>query len=111
LFQPHVHGASNWAPPSYSPRTGLFYVSHWEESAIIMYADNVFPRGADDNPQQTAMGQVDQQQFFNDEDEAYGVVRAYDPETLDAVWEFKMADITWAGTLATAGDLVFGGGA
>ncbi len=26
LFRPHVHGATNWAPPSFSPRTGLFYV-------------------------------------------------------------------------------------
>ena len=23
LFRPHVHGAINWAPPSFSPRTGL----------------------------------------------------------------------------------------
>ena len=56
------------------------------------------------------MCQIDQQRFFNDEDEAYGVVRAYDPETLARVWEHRMADITWAGTLSTAGDLVFGGG-
>jgi alcohol dehydrogenase (cytochrome c) len=56
------------------------------------------------------MGQVDQQRFFNNEDEAHGVVRAYDPETLEQVWEYRMADITWAGTLSTAGDLVFGGG-
>jgi alcohol dehydrogenase (cytochrome c) len=110
LFMPHVHGASNWAPPAYSPRTELFYVSHWEESAIIALADGEFPRTADDNPQQTGMGAISQRPFFNDDDEAYGVVRAYDPETLDQVWEFRMADITWAGTLATAGDLVFGGG-
>jgi alcohol dehydrogenase (cytochrome c) len=109
LFQPHVHGATNWAPSSYSPRTGLFYVSHWEESASIA-VEGEFPRTAGDNPRQTAMGQIDQQQFFNDDDEAYGVVRAYDPETLDQVWEFRMADITWAGTLATAGDVVVGGG-
>ena len=25
-------------------------------------------------------------------------------------WEYRMADITWGGTLSTAGDLVFGGG-
>jgi outer membrane protein assembly factor BamB len=42
--------------------------------------------------------------------EAYGVVRAYHPDTLDAVWEFKMTDITWGGVLTTAGDLAFGGG-
>jgi alcohol dehydrogenase (cytochrome c) len=48
--------------------------------------------------------------FFNDATEPYGVVRAYDPKTLDQVWEFKMSDITWGGTLVTAGDVVFSGG-
>ena len=33
-----------------------------------------------------------------------------DPRTLDAKWEFRMTDITWGGTLATAADLVFSGG-
>ena len=38
------------------------------------------------------------------------MVRAYDPDTLEPKWEFKMTDITWGGVLTTAGDLVFGGG-
>jgi alcohol dehydrogenase (cytochrome c) len=108
-FRPHVHGGTNWAPPAYSPRTELYYVSHWEDSAIVAI-EGEFPRSAGENSRQTAMGQIDQQRFFNNEVEAHGVVRAYDPKTLDQVWEFRMADITWAGTLATAGDLVFGGG-
>jgi alcohol dehydrogenase (cytochrome c) len=108
-FRPHVHGATNWAPPAFSPRTGLYYVSHWEDSATVA-VEGQFPRAAGINTRQTAMGQIDQQRFFNSEDEAHGVVRAYDPRTLDQVWEHTMADITWAGTLATAGDLVFGGG-
>lgn len=108
-FRPHVHGGINWAPASYSPRTGLYYVAHWEDSAIVA-VEGEFPRAAGQNTRQTAMGQIDQQRFFNDEDEAHGVVRAYDPETLDPVWEYTMADITWAGTLATAGDVVFSGG-
>jgi alcohol dehydrogenase (cytochrome c) len=37
-------------------------------------------------------------------------VRAYDPNTLEPKWEFKMTDITWGGVLSTAGDVVFGGG-
>jgi glucose dehydrogenase len=56
------------------------------------------------------MGQTDLQPFFNNDEEAYGVIRGYDPETLDSKWEFRMADITWGGVLSTAGDLVFGGG-
>ena len=38
------------------------------------------------------------------------LIGAYDPHTLEAKWEHRMADITWAGVLSTAGDLVFGGG-
>ena len=109
LIRPHVHGATNWAPPSYSPRTGLFYVAHWENSGIIAI-EGEFPQGVGINRRQTAMGQVDLQPFFNNDEEAYGVIRGYDPETLDPKWEFRMADITWGGVLSTAGDVVFGGG-
>ena len=62
------------------------------------------------NRRQTAMGQTNLDPFFNNDDEAYGVIRAYDPNTLDPKWEYRMADITWGGVLSTAGDLVFGGG-
>jgi alcohol dehydrogenase (cytochrome c) len=109
LFQPHVHGAINWAPTSFSPRTGLYYVSHWENSGIVAM-EGLFPQGVGIHRRQTAMGQVNLEPFFNNYDEAYGVIRAYDPSTLDAKWEHRMADITWAGVLSTAGDLVFGGG-
>jgi alcohol dehydrogenase (cytochrome c) len=109
LFQPHVHGAINWAPTSFSPRTGLYYVSHWENSGIVAM-EGLFPQPVGIHRRQTAMGQVNLEPFFNNYDEAYGVIRAYDPNTLDAKWEHRMADITWAGVLSTAGDLVFGGG-
>jgi len=109
VFKPHVHGATNWAPPSFSPRTGLYYVSHWERSSIVGI-EGQFPQPAGVNRRQTSMGQINLERFFNDDDEAYGVIRAYDPETLDVVWEHRMADITWAGVLSTAGDVVFGGG-
>ena len=109
LIKPHVHGAINWAPPSFSPRTGLFYVAHWENSGIIAI-EGQFPQPVGINRRQTAMGQVNLQPFFNNDEEAYGVVRAYDPDTLDPVWEHRMADITWGGVLTTAGDLAFSGG-
>lgn len=109
LIQPHVHGATNWAPPSFSPRTGLFYVAHWENTATVV-VEGQSPRPAGVNTRQTTMGQIDLQPFFNDEHEAYGVVRAYDPATLDPRWEYRMSDITWGGVLTTASDLVFSGG-
>jgi alcohol dehydrogenase (cytochrome c) len=44
------------------------------------------------------------------EEEGYGAVRAFDPKTGERKWEFKMNDITWAGVLTTASDLLFSGG-
>jgi outer membrane protein assembly factor BamB len=105
-----VHGGTNWAPPSFSPRTGLFYVATWENSGILAVSGQ-FPRPAPGpNTRQTSMGNTNLLPFYNNDDEAYGVVRAYDPQTLDQKWEFKLGDITWGGTLSTAGDVVFSGG-
>jgi len=109
VIQPHVHGATNWAPPSYSPRTGFFYVATWENSAT-MAVSGQFPRAARANGRETAMGATTLSPYYNKDDEAYGVIRAYDAKTLDQKWEFKMTDITWGGVLSTASDLVFGGG-
>jgi alcohol dehydrogenase (cytochrome c) len=43
LIMPTVLGATNWAPPSYSPRTGFFYVAGWENTGTFAlegrYAD------------------------------------------------------------------------
>ncbi len=108
LIRPHVHGATNWQPPAFSPRTGLFYVSHWENSGIVVTGQ--FPTPVGINTRQTTMGQVNLEPLFNNDEEAYGVIRAYETDGLEPVWEFAMNDITWGGVLATAGDLVFGGG-
>ena len=112
LIMPTVLGATNWAPASFSPKTGLFYVSVWENTGTI--ATSGGGRGA---PQRTVpgtggtpMGQATLTPNTKKEDEGYGAVRAFDPHTLDKKWEFKMNDITWAGVLTTASDLVFSGG-
>ena len=44
------------------------------------------------------------------EDEGYGAVRAIDPQDRRMKWEFKMTDVTDAGILTTASDLLFSGG-
>ena len=36
-----VQGGTNWYSPSYSPRTGLFYVSAWEDYASIFVNEQV----------------------------------------------------------------------
>jgi alcohol dehydrogenase (cytochrome c) len=109
LIRPHVHGAINWAPPAYSPKTGLYYVAHWENSGIIAIAGQ-FPQSIPTNRRQTSMGNVALEPNFNSNDEAFGVIRAYNPQTLEPVWEFNLGNITWGGVVSTEGDLVFGGG-
>jgi alcohol dehydrogenase (cytochrome c) len=109
LIHPHVHGGINWAPTAFSPRTGWYYVASWENSGTVA-VEGQFPRAAGPNNRQTAMGQTNLVPFYNNDTEPYGVVRAYDPATLDKKWEFRMTDITWGGVLATASDLVFSGG-
>src|SRR5262249_21288690 len=44
------------------------------------------------------------------EAEGYGFVRAFDMKTGDKKWEFKMNDVTYAGVLTTASDVLFSGG-
>src|SRR5690606_20588360 len=109
LIRPHVHGATNWAPPAYSPDTGLFYVAHWEQSGI-MAIEGQFPQPVGINARQTTMGDVALEPFFNNNDEAYGMIAAYNVNTLERVWDFNLGNITWGGVLSTAGGVVFGGG-
>jgi alcohol dehydrogenase (cytochrome c) len=102
-IMPTVLGGTNWYPPSFSPKTGLFYVSAWENSK----SGGGGQRGGANT---TPMADTALAPNVKTEEEGYGVVRAFDPKTLEKKWEFKMNDITWAGVLSTAGDVVFSGG-
>jgi alcohol dehydrogenase (cytochrome c) len=42
-------------------------------------------------------------------EEGYGAVRAIDPHTGALRWEFKMSDLTWAGVMTTASNVLFSG--
>jgi alcohol dehydrogenase (cytochrome c) len=109
LIQPTVFGGTNWAPASFSPRTGLFYVAVTENSSTLAVLGQ-FPRTATQNPQAYPMGQTSLTRNFNLDEESHGAIRAYDPATLERKWEFKMNDITWAGVLTTATNVLFSGG-
>ncbi len=106
LVQPNGLGGTNWYPPSYSPHTGLFYIPGWENSGTMVQKNGGFGRATGDTP----MAQPNLTQNRKTEGEGYGIVRAFDPKTGDMKWEYKMNDITWAGVLSTASDLVFSGG-
>lgn len=98
---PPFLGGKNWNPMAYSQKTGLFYVpaNHWKED---YWTENVtYQAGA------AYLGQGFRiKKLFDDH---IGVLRAYDPATGDMKWEHKEEFPLWAGTLATAGDLVFTG--
>ena len=110
VIMPSVLGATNWSPTSYSPKTGLFYVAAWENTGLIA-VQGQFPRpygvpGTGGTP----MGAATLTPNTKKEEDGFGVIRALDPKTLERKWEFKMSDITWAGVLTTASDVLFGGG-
>jgi alcohol dehydrogenase (cytochrome c) len=111
---PGVQGGTNWYSPSYSPRTGLFYISAWDEYSTVFIRQQ--------------MQHVAGQRFLGGrarsatpplrrgaintwtEEAGHGAVLAIDPRTGERKWAFKMHDVTDAGILTTAGDLLFTGG-
>ncbi len=114
LISPHFAGATNWYSPSYSPRTGLFYVPAWMETSAtfvkrpIDYVEGLAFLGA--FPIGPAIGINGTQINRRLPEDGYGAVLALDPRTGQRKWEFKMSDVTDAGVLSTASDLVFSGG-
>jgi alcohol dehydrogenase (cytochrome c) len=126
FIQPGVQGGTNWYSPSYSPRTGLFYVSSWQNgSQISAKAPAVWVEGerytgvghpahpAPARPNRgggLATGNYGNSAAFKTEAEGYGATIAIDPQTGDKKWEFKMVDFTETGVLSTASDILFSGG-
>lgn len=119
---PGNQGATNWYPPSYSPRTGLFYFSAWENYATIYRKEETtYQPGRNFSgggfrvltpvPGAPAIGIGRRTPINNWTDEVgNGAVIAIDPATGDAKWKFRHFDVTEAGILTTASDLLFTGG-
>jgi alcohol dehydrogenase (cytochrome c) len=113
LIFPGNQGGTNWYNPSYSPRTGLFYIPTWADYSSIYvkvpeeyHEGQRYGGGFPRSP--VAFGRTAQN--FRKEGEEHGAVRAIDPKTGERKWEFKMTDVTEAGILTTASDLLFSGG-
>lgn len=100
LVWPSLQGAVNWYSPSYSPHTGLVYAAVREMGAIYYKADVEYTPGAPfyGGGEQALKG-----------DQASGAVRALELTTGDIKWEYPLHSPPWAGTMTTAGGLVFGG--
>ena len=112
---PGNQGGTNWYSPSFSPRTGLFYIPSWVNySSVYIKAKAEYEEGkrfVGTSPR-SLIGGLQGVPKINTrkEDEGYGAVRAIDPMTGDRKWEFKMNDVTDAGILTTGSDLLFSGG-
>jgi alcohol dehydrogenase (cytochrome c) len=99
---PGAYGVTNWFSPSFSPKTGLFYVTANENCDIFTTAPQKFEQGgafygssyrpADDSPNG-------------------GAVRALDPLSGKLKWEFQHLTQSSSGLLSTAGGVLFTGDA
>jgi alcohol dehydrogenase (cytochrome c) len=102
---PSIAGGTNWFPMSYSPLTGLAYVN------TLNFGMNYEPEPIDAikdlKPGQPHYG-VKRQSLFSDPDPR-GYLKAIDPLTGKSKWETGFKSPNWAGTLVTAGGLVFTG--
>jgi len=114
LIFPGTQGGTNWYSPSFSPRTGLFYVSVWDNYSTLSVKADVPPWSERRKYTGRAPARPGAERPtpapFRSEDEGYGAVRAIDPKTGEKKWEFKMVDYTESGILTTASDLLFAGG-
>ncbi len=99
---PAVVGATNWYSPSFNPQTGLFYVIAMEQCNDYMSSARGYEKGK-------GFEGTGAQRIASEPGQKF--LRAIDIRTGNLRWEYPMvgdAD-SWAGTLSTAGGLVFFG--
>jgi alcohol dehydrogenase (cytochrome c) len=113
LIFPGNQGGTNWYSPSFSPNTGLFYIPAWVNysSVYVKYKEEYEEgkRYAAGLPR-SSVPFTRAPENFRKEEEGYGAVLAVDAKTGEKKWEFKMTDVTDAGILTTASNLLFSGG-
>ncbi len=99
---PDMNGATNWFSPSYNPGTHLLYFVALESCHLFFV-----------KPQQFSEGR----EFYATGvkhppgEHAQKILLAYNPETGKLVWQYPQIGSarSWAGTMTTAGGLVFFG--
>lgn len=120
--RPGYLGGTSWYSPSFSPRTGLFYLSAWQGYASTFRRERVeyvpgrnFVGGGPSivTPVPGAPGiGIGRSSLINNWTDAvgHGAVMAIEPQTGALRWKFDQYDVTDSGILTTASDLLFTGG-
>ena len=110
---PGVQGGTNWYAPSFSPKTGYFYLTAWED-----YHTSYFTWEQEYEPGKSFTGgmarspvpSIRRESFIKwGKEWGYGVVRALNPATGEKVWDYPMMDVSDAGILTTGSDVLFSG--
>ena len=119
---PGNQGGTNWYPPSYSPRTELFYFAAWEDYASIyepeesVYREGRMFLGGGFRVLSPTEGAptigIGRSTPINNWTDAvgHGSVIAMDPRTGEAKWKYDQFDVSDSGMLTTETDLLFTGG-
>jgi alcohol dehydrogenase (cytochrome c) len=98
---PSFLGGKNWMPISYSQKTGLFYVPSNEWGMDLWNEPVTYKKGA------AYLGSgFTIKPIFEDH---IGALKAIDPKDGSIKWQLNNGAPLWAGTMATAGGLVFTG--
>ena len=104
-FCPSWHGAKNWQPGAYNPKTRMVYAPTHENICAVMIGRNI----------QTTTGATraasTQRMYLAPGADHFGEVQAWNVDTGKKVWShhFKTSP-NWGPILTTGGGLVFSGG-
>jgi len=97
---PGLAGGANWMAPAYNPQTKLFYFSVRETCDVYYSEPPVYVEGKPYWGSVFRGAQAEQ---------GWGLIKALDPLTGETKWDFRLYLPSWAGTLSTAGGLLFSG--
>ena len=99
---PSVRGATNWMSPSINPEIGLLYV-------VTLEMCDIYTGSAKEPVPSSGFRGGGSRQIPSEPGQFY--LRALDSVNGEIRWEYKMTGpaTMWAGTVSTAGDLVFTG--
>ena len=113
LVYPGVQGGTNWYSPSFSPKTGLFYIPAWNNTfSTFVKTPDTYKEG------QRFIGGYPRTSFglnrgvqanTRKPEDGHGAVMAVDAATGEKKWQLDFIDVTDSGILTTTTDLLFVG--